>query len=179
MFTQVEKIKAAREGADVQRFHTSRTIRTNTVGLHSFNMLSMLRILYPDDPPIELVWAILEHDIPERWIGDTPAPAKWWGILNKEAELNTEVMLTEEIFGEFHGWTKNTELIRWLRGLDILECICEIKDELLMGNDAMKKIYVRAVVYAKSNAANYPKEIIDAIYEVDHDSWEPVRELGE
>ena len=177
--TLVEKIKAAREGADVQRYHTSRTIRTNTVGHHSFNMLSMLRILYPGDPPIQLIWAVHEHDIHERWVGDSPAPAKWWGILNREVEFNTDVMIIQEIFGTFHRWEKDTEISRWLSGLDILECICEAKDEIVMGNSSMKKLYGRAVAYAKENAANYPKEIIDMIYAVDHDDWTPVKELGE
>lgn len=178
-YTTIEKIKAAREGADVTRFHSSRTVRSQSVGLHSFNMLCMLRILYPGEPPIELVWAILEHDVPERWIGDSPAPAKWWGIFNKEVEFNTDVTITEAIFGSFSRYTENAERMRWLHGLDILECICEARDELALGNSHISKLYSRALAHAKYKAGDYPPEIVNAIYEVAQDDWAPVTELGE
>lgn len=74
LLTAQERVKFLREASDVQRLHVIRTIGEYSNGHHSFNMLAMLRLLFPD-APIELIWAILEHDIPERLIGDVPSPA--------------------------------------------------------------------------------------------------------
>lgn len=179
--TTAERIKAAREGADTERFHTTRTVRRQSVGLHSFNMITMLMILFPPGgtPSRNLIYAIVQHDIPERWIGDIPAPAKWWGVMEEGVAFRTEQMLNEAIFDAHYTTDLSEQDLGWLAGLDILECICEMKDELLMGNLAVEKLYVRAVMYAKENAAKFPKEIVDAVYAVDHDDWAPVKELGE
>mgnify|MGYP000440970960 CR=1 FL=1 len=72
LLTNQERVKFLREAADVQRLHVIRTIGEYSNGQHTFNMLAMLRLLWPDAPR-HLIWAILEHDIPERVIGDVPS----------------------------------------------------------------------------------------------------------
>ena len=95
----VEKIKLVREAADVQRLHTKRTIGEYSNGSHTFGMLALLRLLYPDAPS-HLIWAIVEHDIPERLIGDIPSPSiHFGGFIDKNKLCQCEEKILDTIFG--------------------------------------------------------------------------------
>lgn len=64
-----------RDAADVLRYHTKRTIRQQTVGQHSFNMLMLVQQVVPDCRK-EVLLAIMHHDLPELKTGDIPGPIK-------------------------------------------------------------------------------------------------------
>ena len=70
-----QQILLAIEGGRVKRCHCFPTHSNQTVGLHTFNAVSMLLILCPD-PTINMIKALQFHDMAERCLGDMPAPAK-------------------------------------------------------------------------------------------------------
>ena len=175
----VHKIKAAREGACVERTHTFLTVGPQyTNGFHTFNMLAMLRILYPDCSKT-LVWAILEHDLPERWIGDSPYPAKTMGILNKDVEAKYEEEICESIFGYYATGVLSEEELNWLKGLDLLEFWFWMLDERSLGNQTIARMFTRVDKIFRSRAAETPGPILDAYYQSKVMAWEQLPELGE
>lgn len=176
--SQLDKIKLARESAEVRRFHTSRVISEQTIAQHTFNMLSMLRILYPDAPP-SLFWAIHEHDIPERYTGDVPSTAKWAGLMNKSIVDRLERQINAILFGCSATEMLDEEELKWLNGLDLLELICFCKDQITIGNVALQKMYERATLFMKENTSKYPTEIIDMLYQIDQSEWTTMPDLGE
>lgn len=173
-----ERIKLAREGSDVQRLHTQRHIGEYTVGQHSFNMLCTLRIMWPD-APLNLVWAILEHDIPERLIGDSPAPAKWYGLLNANIERILEQQINKEIFGNYLVSDIPGDLFGWLKGLDILELYMWCKDQNALGNSTVRNIINRIELFVENNQEIYPTEIIDLYFSLRLDPWNIMPDLGD
>ena len=176
--TTVEKIKFAREGSAVERTHVMQKIGSYPVGQHSFNMLAMLRILHPA-PTMRLVWAILEHDIPERVMGDMPSPAKWAGVIDRDKESFIETLINNRVFGCEATNSLTDSEHNWLKGLDILEFYCWCRDQMMMGNMMVRTTAKRTSNFLKANAASFPVEIMDAYYEIKMDGWETMPELGE
>ena len=130
---QIHRVKYAREAANVVRCHTISSLNRPTDGSHTFNMLTMLRILYPDAPK-ELVWAVLEHDMPEKVIGDIPHPAKNAGITNNNQVSYVETIMNTVIFGDDSVQRLSEKDKSWLSGLDMIEFYLWCKDELHLGN---------------------------------------------
>jgi 5'-deoxynucleotidase YfbR-like HD superfamily hydrolase len=64
--------------ARVARMHTLPTIRTQTVGEHTFGLMALMDfVMFPKPVPSMLYRAALYHDAPEYLTGDTPSTAKW------------------------------------------------------------------------------------------------------
>lgn len=110
-----------RDAADVARYHTKRTIRQQTIGQHSFNMLTLLLKVLPGARR-ELLLSCVFHDLPELITGDVPAPVKRahpdlkdmldraeWGI---GAPLYRDFLLTEEEI-DLLKWADRMELVLW------------------------------------------------------------------
>ncbi|AAT69501.1 gp25 [Alphaproteobacteria phage PhiJL001] len=74
--TRSERLKALREGGWVDRCHTLLKTRRYDVAQHSWNMLNLALVLFPQHCHPDLIKAIQWHDVPERWVGDSPWPAK-------------------------------------------------------------------------------------------------------
>ena len=172
----ITRIKMAREGAQVRRLHTIPLNGYYDNGQHSFNMLCMLRVLYPGDPPLDLVWAIMEHDLPEKWTGDAPAPAKWYGIINKAVQEQVEEKFCLEAFGsmikldDYHA--------SWLAGLDMLEFYLFCRDEIQRGNKN-----VHTVLYNATNAMHemqklIPEPVFAAFEQAEEDKWHMIKDIG-
>lgn len=125
------QIKRTREAADVKRFHTFPSIREQTVGQHSFNMLTML-FQFVKEPSLNLIKAITYHDFAERWVGDIPATAKWgneeWGNLTESIEESVRLKLGF-ISGELTEDEKNI-----VSFLDTLELFYWALEEAELGN---------------------------------------------
>ena len=174
----IERIKFMREAADVQRLHTIRTIGEYSNGHHSFNMLAMLRFFWPD-APISLVWAILEHDIPERLIGDIPSPSIH-NVLgdSKKAISNTEWAILDFVFDDQRFVGLEEELMKWLKALDLLELYLYTRDQLKMGNQNVSPIRFRIEKRIMENPANYPPQILNALYEIRRSDWNHLPDLG-
>jgi 5'-deoxynucleotidase YfbR-like HD superfamily hydrolase len=96
-------------------------------------MLSLLFVLYPGNPSIELVKAIMVHDSAERMTSDLSAPTKWkWPKLN-EAYEEAEAEVREE-----YGLKNLDHLapyeLQWLKALDGLELYLWCHDQAALGN---------------------------------------------
>jgi len=142
----INPIQAMRESSYVERLHCMPHNTAYPVGLHCYNMLCMLYVLWepmegedlPQEwkqlqPPQQLVWAITFHDFGERWTGDTPYPAK--GISQQlKGELdNLERFIEHNVFGN-PVTVLPPVLESWLKALDLAELFCWAEDEIAMGN---------------------------------------------
>lgn len=67
----VDRVRAVREAAMVERCHTVPHLRSYTNGAHTYGVCVLLRMFWPDEP--KLVDFALFHDTPERWTGDMPS----------------------------------------------------------------------------------------------------------
>lgn len=136
----MNKAQAFREAGRVKRFHANVVTHPQTVGEHSWNMVMLLRALHPN-PSKELIWAVLTHDIHERWTGDIPGPAKWWlnetfkqGCHEIETDVNRMLDLNIALTDSERSW---------LNALDALEGWMFALDELAQGNRHVEHV-VRA-----------------------------------
>lgn len=167
----MNRIKLAREGSLVKRLHTTQIHGDYLVGQHSFNMLVMLRQLWPDAPK-RLIWAILEHDLGERWTGDVPAPAKWLGVLNRANSEELEDAYLCEIFKEGPiRYFLTDEERKWMAGLDILEFYCFCKDQLLMGNLAVVPMVETCEKIIPEGGDKFAPEVIELFFEISRNPW--------
>lgn len=129
--TLLDCICAAREGGHVQRVHGTPHIGEYTVGKHSFDALSILLVAHPN-PTVNLIKAVLWHDVAERWVGDLPAP-----VLNafpelKEAYERAEAQVQQQKGLELPPLAPDEKL--WLKLVDRVEFWLWCKDQLLLGN---------------------------------------------
>lgn len=134
----IKKSLALREGGQTQRCHTMQYIGPYNVAIHSYNALSLLLLLYPTKPPsVNLIKAVLWHDVPERWTGDVPSPAKIASITLKEALKRIEYRILYKLgMAEiFHNLTLEEE--QWLNGVDLLELFMWTQEQVAMGNGSV------------------------------------------
>ena len=139
--TKVERVLAAREAGNVRRCHVVPHHGEYTGGKHSFDATSLLLVLHPD-PSKELIQAVLWHDAAERWVGDMPAPAKWYdanlGDAYDHAELNA--IQHWEMYDAI-GALVDSEL-KWLEAVDRLELWLWCQDQLALGNVHIREFIV-------------------------------------
>jgi len=138
--TPLCKIKYAREAAAVRRCHTIPILNHYEVGGHSFNMLTMLRVLWPD-APIALLWAITAHDLPERLTGDIPSPPKWFGVVDRNLLSDLELKIGVAISQPMPDLTDEEN--QWLMGLDLLELYMFAFDQRMLGNQNLQTMINR------------------------------------
>ena len=176
---KVERIKYLREAADVNRIHTKRYIGEYTNGQHTFGMLTLLRLLWPEAPK-ELIWAILEHDMPERLLSDISSPAiHFGGFIDKSMLQFAEREILDEVFSEYWFTFDAPENYRWLKGLDLLELYLFCKDQRRLGNRNLVQIEHRCEEVFKYRASDFPPKIIDTFHACKADTeWLPMPDLG-
>lgn len=174
---QTRRIKYVREAANVQRTHCSPSLRDHSVGKHSFNMVTMLLILWPEAPR-HLIVACVKHDIPERTTGDMPHPAKKAGIQNNEAQEHAEQTINVGLFGSHEELHLSGEEQRWLSGLDMLEFYCYVKDEIMMGRKGYMTKLEAVEKYIENSKHLYPIEILDAYHRIKNDHWYDMPDAG-
>lgn len=173
---QVDRVKFAREAAHVHRTHGTPPPTPYYVGMHTFNMLSMLRILWPDAPS-RLIWAIHQHDVPERLTSDMSHPAKAMGLLNYDRQNHIEMFLNTEVFGSDSVQECTEKEVRWLKGLDMLEFYCWCKDQVMVGNRTVETQMRYVEKYISRKAAEFPTEILDLYYEVKDHPWHTLPDM--
>jgi len=154
----INRIKYAREGGNVTRCHTHMDIKEDMVNKHTFNMLTMLMILYPDARPA-LIWAVLQHDIPERDIGDTPYPAKRAGVINRQVVADLEIQINRSVSGKDYAITLEEFELKWLYGLDMVEYYMFCLDELSYGNRNVVRSIHKVEKLMKQNRHLYPEKL--------------------
>lgn len=129
---RVDKYKVLREGGQVRRFHTVPILGEARVDSHSFNMALLLMILMPDYPR-QLLVAVLVHDLAERFVGDTPAFAKYGLNPDLGKALHAAEAVVEKELGLDITLTDFER--QWLKGLDLLECYIFCCDQQQLGNN--------------------------------------------
>lgn len=138
--SDLKKIKYAREAAAVRRCHTIPIVGDYQVGGHSFNMLTMLRVLWPD-APVVLLWAIIAHDLPERLTGDIPSPPKWYGVVDRKLLTTLEEDIGRAISQPMPELTDEEN--QWLMGLDLVELYLWCYDQTFIGNRNLETMIQR------------------------------------
>lgn len=118
-----------RDAADTLRYHTQRTLRSQTVGQHSFNMLMLIQLIAPDTRK-EVLQAVMFHDLPEKFTGDTPAPIKRASPALKVLLDELEMDLTP-LYRDFNLTPDEHALVKWV---DLMELAMFGLEELRMGN---------------------------------------------
>lgn len=171
-------IKFMREAGAVRRCHTIPIIGEYNVAIHVYNMLAMLRLLYPD-APLPLIWAIIEHDIPERLTGDIPAPTKWFGAIDKERLNQLEHEITKSVVGYDHCAILSYEEERWLKALDILELALFCRDQIMIGNKNMAVMLDRIHKFVKRESASFEPAVLDVYWELFNEDWLMMPDLGD
>lgn len=118
-----------RDAADTLRYHTQRTLRQQTVGQHTFNMLMLVQLIEPAARK-EVLVAVMHHDLPEHFTGDMPAPIKRASPALKVLmdELETDLA---PLYKEFDLLPGEWALIKWV---DLFELTMFGLEELKMGN---------------------------------------------
>lgn len=118
-----------RDAADTLRYHTQRTIRSQTVGAHTFNMLMLLNMIDPTARK-EVFLAAMHHDLPEHFTGDVPAPIKRASVALKVLmdELETDLA---PLYQDFGLTPEEHALVKWV---DLMELAMFAMEELKMGN---------------------------------------------
>lgn len=157
----IERILAIREGGQTQRCHTIPHLGEYSVASHSYNALNLLLLLYPGDPRVELIKAVQWHDVPERWTGDIPAPAKW---ASKELKgvLDTIEQQVLEKLGILDTFQELTEgELNWLSGVDLLELWLWSKEQIYLGNKNMVDMERRVHRLFEERDSKTPQEIKD------------------
>lgn len=131
-------VHALREASHVTRCHTIPHHGTYTVGQHSFDMLTLLFLLYPGGAPsLALVKAVVYHDFAERWTGDVPAAAKLSdGNLAKRIDLTEQKVL--RTIGA-HVEIEPEDRV-WLNALDKLELYLWATDQIHLGNSNLQPL---------------------------------------
>lgn len=173
----IRRVRALREASKVERAHTMPHHGTYSNGEHSWNVSILILNLHPN-PSYRLLVASLLHDVPERWNGDPPSPAKWGDSREKlregykEANKEVHYGLDLDQFGALHP-----EEMRWLKACDMLEYHLWCWDQINMGNARANEGRQNSYNWFANNAAIVPKEIIDFLewyrwdYTSDIDGW--------
>ncbi len=139
--SRAERVMAIREGGWTDRMHTVLKHRPYRVDGHSWGVAVLAWTMFPAECNSSLLAACLLHDVPERWVGDSPHPAKY--------QL-TEGTLADVLHHAEEAVVKTLELGVWLsdreqqilRFCDLLECLLWAKEEILLGNVHMRGTYV-------------------------------------
>lgn len=119
-----------RDAGAVKRYHTVRTIGQQTVAEHTFNMLHIVLELEPE-ASLNLIKAVMNHDMAEVITGDIPATFKWRFPVANDALAVTEKVIEEE-FGLTADITDYEKLV--LKYADLLELTMYCCEQLDMGN---------------------------------------------
>jgi 5'-deoxynucleotidase YfbR-like HD superfamily hydrolase len=160
------EILSLRASGHTKRWHTLQIIGEQTVAEHSAQAVSLLFMLYPGDPSTNLTKALLWHDSSERYVGDSPAPAR-----RDNPEFSRSYEAVEHIFMlaahpfAFHALSLLTDTERaWLKAIDVLELLLFCGDQSLLGNTHLNVVAGRALNYLRTDT-NTPKEVLEFVDE--------------
>lgn len=125
-----DRVILLREAGNVMRCHTLPHHGEYSVGKHSWDMAMLILVLHPN-PSIELLKAVLIHDIGERYTGDVPYPTK---VSDGEFTRRLEKMERRAMHHMGFEINLSTDDMRWLHGVDRVEFLLWTKDQAAMGN---------------------------------------------
>ena len=154
--------KAVREAGAIRRVHTMPHHGTYSNAEHSYNVLSLLFVLYPGTPSPELIRSTLWHDVAERWTGDMPGPMKYVSqVLADHVEHIEERCLMAMGLGP----SLTDEEETWLTALDKIELWLWSADQIAMGNQNAVEIQRTLYDLFMSGAIPLPKECLEFVRE--------------
>lgn len=130
MTLEIDQIAAIREAGKVRRCHVFPINGEYNVAIHTYNAIGLYMALCPDQN-LNTVATILTHDLPERWLGDVPAPAKWENPKLKEVYEDAERDILRALELEFDISTMDS---LWVKGCDMLEFLLFCIDQERLGN---------------------------------------------
>lgn len=138
-----------RKGGQVKRFHTEQIIGEETVGHHTYGVITWVLALTDRAASKELMLSALYHDTDEQVMGDLPGPVKWdWGDLDN---------LTEQVRNSFRleykmhvDLTMSEHLtLRWADKMDLLmTCVDQQRLGNIRGIEIGRKVVCRLESYA-------------------------------
>ncbi len=158
-----EQIQFIMLGADVRRYHTVRTLVTETVGHHSHGVAALCLLLVRQ-PSANLLRAALLHDLAEHQTGDIPSPAKrQYGIGDQVSALENQLL---DAVGLTMPLLTDAEE-RTLKLADIAQGALFCAQETHLGNEAMWAVYRRYMGYAESMIlVGQERELFEAIKDI-------------
>lgn len=131
--TPFERIQRIRIGGAVERCHTVKHIGTYSNAQHSWGVAMLMYELWPEDFPRLAIYC-LAHDVPEGWVGDTPATIKAWEPGLKESYDGME----QKVLAWLSLPNDNLQLSsgdqKKLKACDHLELYFWAREQQLMGN---------------------------------------------
>jgi 5'-deoxynucleotidase YfbR-like HD superfamily hydrolase len=143
VLSELGHMRLLRAGGCVQRYHTARTLRVQTVADHSWGVAALVAKVYPAAGPT-LFRAALFHDVSETFTGDIPATAKWKHPELRAAEnaasthYNTMLGIEHELSGFEYS------ILKWC---DMMELLLWCAEEARMGNTFIVDILRNATEY--------------------------------
>ena len=143
----IAKVRHARNGNKVKRFHTVNSLVTETVGHHSANMAILCVILSEYKPSAALLMAALTHDLAEQYTGDVPATAKW-----ASADLAKALKDMEKKYSrDWYAAPLTDYEKRVLKQADMLDLCFKSLEEVRMGNQEFSIILRRGIEWLQNN----------------------------
>jgi hypothetical protein len=135
MSTLYDRVRLAREGAEVERAHAHPHLMRYSVGHHSLSLVTLITLCWMEDhggryPSAALLVAAAFHDIPERITGDVPQPVK--ALLGGKLEAVEDRVL--EYLGVDAEIGLTPEELLYLHKGDKLELWLWCWEETLRGN---------------------------------------------
>lgn len=144
MTTYFQHALKMRDAGATKRYHTARTLRTQSVAEHSFGVAMLIAEVEPN-ASAELLMAALHHDLAEVATGDIPAPAKW-----NHPSLKDIIARIEAEYDKEHG-TSTDDLspqeLHVLKWCDMMELVLWCLEEYHMGNTYALEIVGRGMEY--------------------------------
>ena len=169
----IDRIWQMREGGHTERAHGIPHHGSYSVGKHSYDALSLLLILHPN-PSMDLVKAMLWHDVAECWTGDVPAPMKWvypevMGPFKAVESALLHNMGVPTITDEDHAW---------LKACDALEFWLWAHEQLALGNRYVEQ-NLRQIVPRLERSGWMPIPCQEFYDRSKPDPWQRCKELGD
>jgi 5'-deoxynucleotidase YfbR-like HD superfamily hydrolase len=145
-----ERFKKIRDAGHVRRWHTKRSIHSQTVGEHTFGVVAVILHLWPDSR-VNLIKAAMWHDVPEIATGDVPAPTK-----RRYPELYAALQEAEHDFEEEHDLkvTLTIDERNQLKLADWVELVLFAWEEMQAGNKHFSSAYNNGIKYITALPCN-------------------------
>lgn len=125
----LNRVVLFRDAAAVKRYHTKRVLREQTLGAHSFDMLTLLLVVYPECRK-EVMLACIHHDLPELITGDIPAPIKRADVMLAKRLDMLEVGIAH-LYKDFNLTEEEAAMLKWA---DRMELVLWCLEEYRLGN---------------------------------------------
>lgn len=162
--TPIERLLLIRQGGAVERMHTIPHHGSYSVAEHSWGVAQII-LCFVESPRPQLIRAALNHDVPEKWIGDLPAPFLWANpqihelMRLKEAEVSNKLEI---------GYTLTSEEERWLSLADGLEFLLWTFDQVELGYAGAEKFVdrVRARFREKYKQGKLTTDMANVVAEI-------------